>query len=116
MANQQYDLSNSPTRIRRVFIGDTTESAAVKFDLSAFAGAVSFSIAKVKWACSTGVSVDVLFDRSTPAPARPFTLSGNGEFNDEIKDKGTGNTGDIQFTTAGTLGRYMVDMEVIIHK
>src|SRR5262245_58944027 len=120
MANQTYDLTKTPVDkpilLRRIFTGDTADSAANKFDLSDFAGATRFSIKRAKWACSNGFNVGVLFDRSSANPARPMMLSGNGSWNDgEIKDKGTGNTGDIQFTTNGTAGSYMVDMEVAIH-
>jgi len=120
MANQEYQLTNTPLKVKKVFTGDTADSAAVKFDLSNFPkvdgkDATRVSIVNVKWACSSGFSVSVLFDRATPNPARPMILAGNGSWEGQIKDKGTGNTGDIQFTTSGTAGTYWVEMEVSVH-
>jgi len=120
MANQEYLLTNTPIKVKKVFTGDTADAAAVKFDLSTFPAIVGkaitrFSITGVKWACSNGFSVGVLFDRSSANPARPMILAGTGEWDGQVKDKGTGNTGDIQFTTAGTAGTYWVEMEVTCH-
>lgn len=118
MANQSYQLTNTPVKVVKVFTGDTADSASVKFDLSTFPAidgkaVTRFGITKVKWACSNGFSVGVLFDRSSASPARPMILAGVGEWQGLIKDNGTGNTGDIQFTTAGTAGTYWVEMEVL---
>lgn len=120
MANQEYPLTTTPLKVTKVFTGDTADAAAVKFDLSTYPAiggkpVTRFSITKAKWACSNGFSVGVLFDRSSGNPARPMILAGVGSWEGEIKDKGTGNTGDVQFTTVGTAGTYWIEIEVALH-
>lgn len=120
MANQTYQLTNTPVKSLKVFTGDSADSGSVKFDLSTFPAidgkaVTRFSITSVKWACSNGFSVSVLFDRSSANPARPMILAGVGKWHGQIMDNGTGNTGDIQFTTIGTAGTYWIEMEVLCH-
>jgi len=116
----EYQLINTPTKIKKVFTLATTESAAVKFDVSALPAiegktVTRLSIVKLNWAVMSGFAVRVLFDRSAGIPAEAMILTGTGSWEGQVKDKGTGNTGDIQFTTAGTAGTYWVEMEVVAH-
>jgi hypothetical protein len=120
----EYVLNQSSQKLTKVFtLGGATESAAIKFDLSAMPtidgkAITRFSVEKMKWACTAGMGVKVIFDRTVVQEVAILASAGRRKQEDgAVKDKGTGGTGDIVFTTVGGgAGQsYWCEIEVGLH-
>lgn len=98
----------------------TGESAVLKVDVSALAGApTGVSIDKVEYDCN-GMAVEILWDADTDVVGL-ICASGNGCFDFTSigglkNNSGTGKTGDIKFTTLGHSANDTYTVVLYMHK
>lgn len=120
----EYVLAKSPQKLTKVFnLAGTTETNAVKFDVSAMPAingkaVTRFSIERMSWACTAGMGVQVIFDRTSPQIVATLASAGCRPQSDGmIKDKAAGATGNIVFSTVGGgAGQsYWCEIEVGLH-
>lgn len=116
----------------RLFIGKFTnisdgtgESAVLKIDVSTLtpnAAGLACNGVKINkiWAQTQGMSVDILWDADTDLicetiPENQFYLMDYSSFGGFPNNAGTGNTGDVRFSTVGAAAgdRYTITLECI---
>ncbi len=101
----------------------TDETTVLKVDVSTLAAdpvhgqaCTGVAIEEIKWVCSSGLQVDIIWDATANLTA--YTVSGEGchKFCDHpiVNQTGAGKTGDILFTTVGgtATGRYSIVMRL----